>query len=117
MDAMLRSLKFILNGELGKNFKQRNKVFSGFSRMLSALSDRAQDRRGLSGRSSLIFHREVMQGLVKQVSKVIKNQGPFYCTSLGVSVVLFLMTARWLLWHQTSWLCTASRAENKEAYV
>lgn len=43
MGAKLRSLKFILNGELVKGFKQRNKVIRGFTRMLLAVSDKAQD--------------------------------------------------------------------------
>lgn len=40
-EAKLRSLKFILNGEPMKGFKQRNKVISGLTRMLLAASDRA----------------------------------------------------------------------------
>lgn len=43
LGAKLRSLKFILNGELVKGFKQRNKVIRGFTRMLLAVSDKAQD--------------------------------------------------------------------------
>jgi len=49
--AKLRSLEFILNGELAKGFKQRSKVITGFTRMVLAVNDKTQGQRGLSGGS------------------------------------------------------------------
>ena len=47
--AKLRSLEFILNGELAKGFKQRSKVITGFTRMVLAVSDKTQDQRVSGG--------------------------------------------------------------------
>lgn len=58
----LRSLKFILNGELVTGLQQRDKVISGFTRMLLAASGKAHDSSGFSNGRLLLSHRKVILG-------------------------------------------------------
>lgn len=59
-EGKLRSLKFILNGELVTGLKQRDKVISGFTRMPLAASVKAHDSSGFSNGRLLISHRKVI---------------------------------------------------------